>query len=75
MSIGRRLKQLEGNVKELPKGIVTYTILDSEVVDNEIVKFIVEKEFQGKRELMEREEYLKELEYYRNNSKTHFFIR
>lgn len=66
MNLKNRITKLQSKVNDLPKEVITYTILDSEIANGEIVKFIVQKEFRGNKQLMEREEYLKELGYYKS---------
>ena len=57
MSIANRLKKLEGNK---PKEVITYTVLDSKVINGEIVKFEVAKEHRGSIQIMNKVQFDKD---------------
>ena len=69
MSLSNRLKQLE---KDLPKEIITYTILDSEVVNGDIVKWICEREYKGITELVSSDQYNKDYDRSKEDSNIDF---
>lgn len=61
MSIKRRLNKLEFNIPDNESKIL-YTVLESKVLDNEIIKFNVKKDDNGKVIYLDKDTFFNELD-------------